>query len=76
MNEMTHIIAGKEFTHAELAEAFDNIWNTLKRGADRSAESKVRAAKFCLSCVDAGVMSNKKAASVTMACNAILKAAN
>ena len=76
MNEMIHTIAGKEFTHSELAEAFDNTWNTLKRGTDRSAESKVRAAKFCLSCVDAGVVSDKKAASVTRVCGAMLKAVN
>jgi hypothetical protein len=75
MSEITHNIDGKEFTHTELSEAFDNVWNTLKRYADKSAESKVRAANFCLKCIEAGVVPGRKVASVSNACSSILKAA-
>ena len=75
MNNITHNINGKEFTTQELSEAFDDIWNTLKRYAHKSAESKVGAAKFCLKCVEAGVVNKRKAPSVVNACNSIVKAA-
>ena len=75
MSDKIYNIDGKEFTTIELTEAFDNVWNTLKRYADKSAESKVRAAKFCLKCVEAGVVNSRKATAVANACTSIVRAA-